>query len=223
MSSQSQTNFRPVSLTDRGDETVAVVSAWTGVLREFRNHLSDIAATANDLHADLPAGLADRLDDALAETRRSVDALTALVALTEASLQADRPVICDLGGVLERAVQLAVPAVSQQASVVVERGERAGIKNRGSMLECLLAILVVDLAQARAEDGAQSPRVILRAESTRGSLSIEIEIEGVAPAAARTKESLESWRLALAHQLAGKLGARIFPQLEDATYVVQFR
>lgn len=215
MSSQSQTNFRPVPLTDRGDQPGAVLSAWSGVLREFRNHLTDISSSANDLQGELPQALAHRLSDALSETERSLDGLTALIALADASL-GERSVICDLGGALERAVHLVAPAIGQRASLVVERGERAGIKNAGSMLECLLAMLVLDLAQARAAAPAPPPRVILRAESARGSLSIEIESDGLIP-------TESSWRLALAHELAGKLGARILPQLEAATYIVQFR
>jgi hypothetical protein len=87
------------------------------------------------------------------------------------------------------------------------------------MLECMLALLVVDLAQARGVDAGKAPCVSLRAEAIRGSLSIDVESDVVAPTEA---SSNPSWRLTLAHQLAAKLGARILPQIE-AAYVVQFR
>jgi hypothetical protein len=114
-------------------------------------------------------------------------------------------------GALTRAAHLASPS-----ALVVER---AGTKDAAAALECLLAMLVLDLAQSRDAQAGQ-PGVSLRVETARGSLSIEVESEGVAPI--HTGQAA-SWRLTLAHELAGKLGARILTNLEPAAYAVQLR
>jgi hypothetical protein len=114
-------------------------------------------------------------------------------------------------GALNRAAHLASPA-----ALIVER---AGTKDAASALECLLAMLVLDLAQSRGLRAGQ-PGVSLRAQTAHGSLSIEVESEGVVPSQAA------SWRLTLAHELAGNLGARVLSNLsnsEPATYAVQLR
>jgi hypothetical protein len=177
MSSQSQTNSRRVSPTDRVDEPAAAFTAWSGALSEFRNRLTELA-----VDGDLPDGL------------------------------------------LAHAAQLASPKLGRDADVVVERAEAHAA---GAALECLLAMLLLDLAEARAADAAlPAPRVSLRAQSASGSLSIEIESEGLEPSdfsESSDSSTSPSWRLALAQELAGKLGARILPQLQPASYAVQFR
>lgn len=218
MSSPSNNAIRPDPVEDHGDELPPVVAVWNGILREFRNHLTVIMAAADELRAEMPPAIAFQMGDALGETERSVEGLSALVALVDAAVRTVEPTICDLDGVFQRAIRLATPSVGRRVSLSVAPGDRAGIKNRGSALECLLAALIVDLARAGARDGVddRSPRVSLRAEATRASLAIEVESDGARPAAG-------SWRLLLARELASKLGATILPQPEPAAYVVQFR
>lgn len=126
-------------------------------------------------------------------------------------------------GLLAHAAQLASPMLGRGtgAEVVVDRAEAHAA---GAALECLLAMLLLDLAEARGADAARpTPRVSLRAQSASGSLSIEIESEGLESSESSESPASPSWRLALAQELAGKLGARILPQLQPASYAVQFR
>ena len=160
------------------------------MLQEFRNHISGLAAAVGETDGDLQG-------------------LTSLLALVDASLRTVDPIISPLDEVVTRAVSLAAPALGP-VSVTTRVGPRTGIKNCGSALECLLAALLVDLA------GGSVTRLRLRADSTRGSLEIEIDSDGLRPA-------LDSWRFLLACDLAAKLDATITAPPEVASYVVHFR
>jgi len=214
-SSSSLLSIPPDSLAERTPDSISDVSVWNGILHEFRNHLTVLMAAANELRAETPPALALQIGEALGETERSVEGLTSLVALIDASIRTVDSLVCNLDDVLARAVRLAAPAVGRRVTLQVRRGnDRTGIKNRGSTLECLLAALVVDLA--RAGGHGRAPTVTLEAISCRGSLAIEIESDGAPPAAG-------SWRFLLARELAAKLGSSIHSQRDASAYVVQFR
>jgi hypothetical protein len=119
-------------------------------------------------------------------------------------------IISNLDDVVARAVSLAGPALGASVAVTTGVGARTGIKNCGRALEHLLAVLMVDLAQAPATN------VRLTAEVARGAL--EIEIEGDGP-----RSPLGPTRFALACDLAGRLGASISASPEAASYLVRFR
>jgi hypothetical protein len=157
---------------------------------------------------------ADRADEpGAAFTAWSAAASEFRNRLADLSAEGDLP-----DGLLAHAAHLASPVLGRDAEVVVDRAEAHAA---GAALECLLAMLLLDLAESRGADAAlPPPRVSLRAQSASGSLSIEIESEGLEPA---EPPAPERWRLALAQELAGKLGARILPQLQPASYAVQFR
>jgi hypothetical protein len=201
---------------------------WNGILHEFRNHLTVLTAVTSELRAEIPPALALRVGDALCETERTVQGLTSLLALVDASVRAVEPLICELGGVVDRAIRLAMPAAGRRVSITAAVPRQAGVRNCGAALECLLAAVLVDLARAHVQhlqlDGqnheiARSPRIRIDAEVGRRGLAIYVESDGARPAPG-------SWRALLAAELAGKLGATLVRPsdgAEGAVYVVQFR
>jgi hypothetical protein len=222
------------TLGDLREEQPAFAPVWTGILHEFRNHLTVLMAVATELRSEIPPALALQVGEALGETERNVQSLMSLLALVEASVRTVDPVIADLDDVVERAIRLAAPAVGRRVSITAELGRRSGIRNRGSALESLFAALIIDLARARGVATASNdlgpevarPRhVRLRVDITRGSLSVDLESDGPRPAPA-------SWRFLIASDLAEKLDAKITSTStststsspsDPATYTVHFR
>jgi len=211
------------------------VPVWNGILREFRNHLTVLVAATSELGAEIPPALALRVGDAVCETERNVQGLTSLLPLVDASVQTFEPLICPLGDVVERAVRLAAPVAGRRLSITTHVPREVGVRNRGAVLECLMATLIINLAGAdlaradlaRAElarataagggaELARSPRLRVDAELGRRGLAIEIASDGARPDAG-------SWRFLLAMDLAAKLDATLVSQPEVAAYVVQFR
>jgi len=202
-------------------------------MRSTQNLFSDSAA-ADD-------AAADRIDPAspvwirfLDEFRnnpmgRKVRGLTELVALVDASndLSTDpvESIVAPLGGVVDRAVRLAVPVSGRRTAIVVNVPKAAGVRNRGTALEGLLAALIVDLATAHAAatdvsaecDLAGTSLVRVDAELDRRGLAIEVSCDG-----ARLDTSSPSWRFSLAGQLAAQLGATLTIAPEVSTYVLRF-
>ncbi|HVR03220.1 MAG TPA: hypothetical protein VMT47_13875 [Polyangia bacterium] len=193
-------------------------------MREFRNHLTVLVAATSELGAEIPPALALRVGDAVCETERNVQGLTSLLALVDASVQSFDPLICSLGEVVESAVRLATPATGRRLSITTHVPREGGVRNRGAVLECLMATLIIDLARAdlaRATaipgvEPARSPRVRVDAELGRRGLAIEIASDGARPDAG-------SWRFLLAMNLAAKLDATLVSQPEVAAYLIQFR
>jgi hypothetical protein len=220
------------TLGDLREAQPSFAPVWTGILHEFRNHLTVLMAVATELRSEIPPALALQVGEALGETERNVQSLMSLLALVEASVRTVDPVIADLDGVVERAIRLAAPAVGRRVSITAELGRRSGIRNRGSALESLFAALIIDLARARGVATASNdlgpevarPRhVRLRVDITRGSLSVDLESDGPRPAPG-------SWRFLIACDLAEKLDAKITSTStstsspsDPATYTVHFR
>jgi hypothetical protein len=218
------------------------VPVWNGILQEFRNHLTVLMAVTSELRAEIPPALALQVGDAVVETERNVQSLTALLALADASVRTVEPLISELGEVVDRAIRLAAPAAGRRVSIVANVPRRAGVKNRGSALECLLAALLVDLARSSLARGssrpvqrvqldgkdheiAHAPRIRIDAEVSRNGLAIYVESDGPRPAPG-------SWRSLLAADLAAKLDATLTASTEPASsagggevaaFVVQFR
>jgi hypothetical protein len=206
------------------------LTVWNGFLHEFRNHLTVLMAATSELRAEIPPALAWKVGDAIFETERTVQGLTALVGLVDASLHTVEPVIAPLGDVVDRAVRLAAPAAGRRTAIAAQVPRELGVRNRGSALEGLLAALVVDLAKSHAgarrnggagDGGSDGPhaRVRIDADVGRRGLAIEIACEG----AHMDASSSSSWRRALATDLALKLDAALTVHPEDAAYVVQLR
>ena len=145
-------------------------SAKSMLMKSTQNLFSDSAA-ADDAAADRidPASpVWHRFLDEFRNnpTERKVRGLTELVALVDASNDVStEPIVAPLGGIVDRAVRLAVPVAGRRAAIVVNVPKTAGVRNRGTALEGLLAALIVDLAAARAECD-------LAAAAGRGSCSV---------------------------------------------------
>jgi len=233
ISSNSTRTSLTESPADRAFDAHRFVPVWNGILHEFRNHLKVLVAATSELGAEIPPALALRVGDAVCETERNVQGLTSLLALVDASVQTFEPLICSLGGVVDRAVRLAAPAAGRRLSITTHVPREVGVRNRGAVLECLMATLIIDLARAdlaradlaRADlarapaaggvEPARSPRVRVDAELGRRGLAIEIASDGARP-------DFGSWRFLLALDLAAKLDATLVFQPEVAAYVVQF-
>jgi hypothetical protein len=229
ISSNSTRTSPSESPADHAFDAHRFVPVWNGILHEFRNHLTVLVAATSELGADIPPALALRVGDAVSETQRNVQGLTSLLALVDASVQTFEPLICSLGQVVDRAIRLAAPAAGRRLSITTHVPRGVGVRNRGTVLECLMATLIVDLARAdlaRADlarasaaegvEPARSPHVRVDAELGRRGLAIEIASDGARPDAG-------SWRFLLAMDLAAKLDATLLSQPEVAAYVVQFR
>jgi Pentapeptide repeats (8 copies) len=240
ISSNSTRTSPSESPADHAFDAHRFVPVWNGILHEFRNHLTVLVAATSELGAEIPPALALRVGDAVCETERNVQGLTSLLALVDASVQTFEPLICSLGEVVDRAVRLAAPAAGRRLSITTHVPRAVGVRNRGTVLECLMATLIVDLARAdlaradlaranlaRADlarasaaaegvEPARSPRVRVDAELGRRGLAIEIASDGARPDAG-------SWRFLLAMDLAAKLDATLLSQPEVAAYVIQFR
>ena len=200
-----------------------VSPVWNGFLHEFRNHLTVLMAATSELRMEIPPVLALRVGEAVFETERNVQGLTSLVALLDASMRTAEPVIAPLGDVVDRAVRLAKPSMGRRAEIVPNVPRAAGVRNRGTALEGLLATLIVDLAKSHASAGASSndpcgssPTVRLDADAGCRGLAIEVACDGA-------RLDAGSWRLALANDLADKLDATLSVAAEASAYVVQFR
>ena len=202
------------------------LTVWNGFLHEFRNHLTVLMAATSELRAEIPPALAWKVGDAIFETERTVQGLTSLVGLVDASLRAVEPVIAPLGEVVDRALRLAAPAAGRRTTIAAQVPREVGVRNRGSALEGLLAALVIDLAKShvggRADIGSEigrQARVRIDADVGRRGLAIEIACEG----AHMDASSSSSWRRALATDLALRLDAALTVHPEDSAYVVQLR
>jgi hypothetical protein len=213
------TRERPIAVArheiggDREDELHRLVPAWTGILHEFRNHLTVLLAAATEIRIALPPAVEGEVSEALAETEWNVQRLNGLIGFVDAAIRDGSPVVVELDDVIERALRLAAPAMGRTA-VSVHKDRRVGVPNRGSALEALLAALLIDLVRTerRTRTDERRLQIDIRADVSRTAISISIESNGRRPPS-------DSWRLALSSDLAARLGATLDP-IED---VVGFR
>jgi hypothetical protein len=198
---------------DRDGQLHQLVPAWNGILHEFRNHLTVLLAAATEIRVALPFDAGREVAEALAETEWNVQRLNALVGFVDAALRDGGPVVADLDDVIERALRLAAPAMGRTA-VSVHKERRIGVPNRGSSLEAVMAALLIDLVRTDRRTRVEERRlqIDIRVEASRTSLALAIESSGHRPPP-------DSWRFALAVDLASRLGASLEP-LDD---VVGFR
>ncbi len=198
---------------DRDGQLHRLVPAWNGILHEFRNHLTVLLAAATEIRVALPVDAGRGVAEALAESEWNVQRLNALVGFVDAALRDGGPLVADLDDVIERALRLAAPAMGRTA-VSVHKDRRVGVPNRGTSLEALLAALLIELVRTerRTRTDERRLQIDIRVEASRTMLALTVESSGHRPPP-------DSWRLALASDLAGRLGASI-DALDD---VVGFR
>jgi len=188
-------------------ELLRLVPVWNGILHEFRNHLTVLLAAATEVRAAIAPAVTAEITEALSETEWNVQRLNALVGFVDAAIRDGAPMVADLDDVIDRALRLAAPTLGS-AAVSFRKERRLGVGNRGSALESLLAALIVELARS---EGLQ---IDIDAESSRGSVVLEIESNGRRP-------SVTSWRFVLASDLAARIGATVTTRAEGAGYTVR--
>jgi len=223
ISSKSTRTLPADSSANQGEDSRRLVPVWKGFLHEFRNHLTVLMGATSDLRAEVPPAVSPEVDVAICEAERTVAGLTSLATVMDASMLNTEPLIARLGEVVDRAVRLAVPFVGRRASITTNGPRDLGVRNRGSALESLLAVLIVELARSqdttRSSDlasPAASPRVRIDAEVGRHGIAIEVVGDG-------SRLDSSSWRLDLATELAMKLDATLTAHPDIGAYVVQLR
>jgi len=140
--------------------------------------------------------------------------MNALVAFIDAALRGGPPIVSDLDQVIERALRLAAPALGRVA-VSFNKPHRIDVRNHGTALECLISGLIIELARsgARTQDPTHRQQIDVFADVGRGTTVLEIESSGLPPNA-------DSWRIALASDLAARIGASLTTPPASAGFVV---
>jgi hypothetical protein len=207
---------RPNLLKNMGSDLGEFVPIWSGILHEFRNHLSQMLTATTEIRTATPPPTAvPEITRALAETEWNVRRMSALVAFVDAAIRGGTPATSDLDAVIERALRLAAPALGRVA-VSFDKPHRIDVRNRGTALECLIAGLIIELARVGSEtlDPSCRQQIDVFADVGRGSTVLEIDSNGLSPSPA-------SWRVALAHDLATRIGASVTTPAASAGFVVR--
>ena len=193
-----------------------LVPICNGILHEFRNHLTLLTAATTEVRtvASSPT-VVPEISQALSETESNVQRMTALMMFIDAAVQDGTPETAELDQVIERALRLAAPALGRVA-VSFNKPHRIQVRNRGTALECLIAGLIVELARAGSEtrDPIYRQQIDVFADVGGGGIVLEIDSSGRRPAAG-------SWRVALARELAARLGASVTTPAAGAGFVVR--
>jgi hypothetical protein len=213
---------RPNLSKRMGSDARDLSPLWIGVLREFRNHLGQLAAATAEVKAlTLSSAVVPEIAPALHATEWNTQRLNALVAFIEAAVRGGPPATVDLDQVIEGALRLAAPALGRVA-ISFDKPHRIDVRNRGTALESLIAGLIVELAQAGAKSTDPSYRLQIDVHANlgigigagRGAIVLEIDSSGLRP-------SSGSWRVALAHDLASQIGATVSAPPDFAGFVIR--
>jgi hypothetical protein len=198
-----------------GSDVGEFVPIWSGILHEFRNHLSLLSAATTEVRQVTPSSVVPEISQALFATEWNVQRMHALVAFLDAAVRGGGPATADLDEVIERALRLAAPALGRVA-VSFNKPHRIDVRNHGTALECLISGLIIELARAgtRTSDPAHRQQIDVLADVGRGATVLEIESSGLPPNA-------DSWRVALAHDLARRIGASLTMPRATAGFIVQ--
>ncbi|HXU01969.1 MAG TPA: hypothetical protein VN903_13445 [Polyangia bacterium] len=200
--------------SDLGD----LVPICNGILHEFRNHLTLLSAATTEVRAGAasPAAVPD-ISQALRETESNVQRMTALMAFIDAAVRDGATAAADLDQVIERALRLAAPALGRVA-VSFNKPRSIRVRNRGTALECLIAGLIVELARAGCDtrDPIYRQQIDVFAEvgAGRGDTVLEIDSSGRRP-------TQGPWRVALACELAARIGASVTTPASGAGFIVR--
>jgi hypothetical protein len=141
--------------------------------------------------------------------------MSALVAFLDAAVRGGPLTTVSLDQVIERALRLAAPALGRVA-ISFNKPRRIDVRNLGTALECLIAGLIIELARTgtKTADPTSRQQIDLFADVGRGAAVLEIDSSGLRPSAG-------SWRVALAHDLAARIGASITAPAASAGFVVR--
>jgi hypothetical protein len=190
---------------------------WSGIVHEFRNHLALLAAATTEVKAVTPSSVVPEISQAVMKTEWNMRRMDALLAFVDAAVRGGAPSRMALDQVIEGALRLAAPALGRVA-VSFDRPHRIEVRNRGTALECLIAGLIIELAQAgtATTDGRSRQQIDVHAQVGVGhdATVLEIDSSGLRPRAG-------SWRVALAHDLASQVGASVTAPAAFAGFVVR--
>ncbi len=197
-------------------ELGVLVPICNGILHEFRNHLTLLSAATTEVKAvTWSATAVPEISQALTETESSVQRMTALMAFIDTAVRGGAPNTIELDAAIERALRLAAPALGRVA-VSFNRPGPIRVRNEAAALECLIAGLIVELARAGMDtrDPIYRQQIDVFADVGDGAIVLEIDSSGRRPAAG-------SWRVALARELAARLGASVTTPAAGAGFVVR--
>jgi hypothetical protein len=197
-------------------ELGVLVPICSGILHEFRNHLTLLSAATTEVKAvTVSPTTVPEILTALTETESNVQRMTALMAFIDAAVIGGTPETVELDGVVERALRLVAPALGRVA-VSFNKASAVRVRNVGAALECLLAGLIVELARAGMEtrDPIYRQQIDVFTDFGRGAIVVEIDSSGRRPAAG-------SWRVALARELAMRIGASVTAPAAGAGFAVR--
>jgi phage gp36-like protein len=207
---------RSNSSKDMGSTLGDLVPICNGILHEFRNHLTLLTAATTEVRtvASSPT-VVPEISQALSETESNVQRMTALMMFIDAAVQDGTPETAELDQVIERALRLAAPALGRVA-VSFNKPHRIQVRNRGTALECLIAGLIVELARAGSEtrDPIYRQQIDVFADVGRGAIVLEIDSNGRRPSAG-------PWRVALARELAARIGASVTSPAAGTGFIVR--
>jgi len=200
-----------------GSEASLVAPVWSGLLREFRNHLASLAAATAEVKAMTPSSALPEIAPALQKTELNVQRMNALATLIDAAVRGGAPATVDLDKVIEGALRLAAPALGHVA-VSFDKPHRIDVRNQGTALECLIAGLILELAHAGCKSADPSYRQQIDVHAHvgvgRGDVVLAIDSSGLRPGPG-------SWRVALAHDLASQIGATVTAPAALAGFIVR--
>ena len=198
-------------------QTSDAAPIWSGILHEFRNHLSLLEAATTEVKAVTLSSVVPEISVALLKTEWNMQRMSALVTFVDAAVRGDAHTTTDLDKVIEGALRLAAPALGRVA-VSFDKPHRIDVRNRGTALECLIAGLILELAQAgtRTPDPRYRQQIDVHAHAGQddGATVLEIDSSGLQPRPG-------SWRVALAHDLATQIGATVTMPAAFAGFIVR--
>jgi len=198
-----------------GSEFGQGLPIWNGVLREFRNHLALLAAATDEVKALTSAPAVPEIARAVVDSERTVQRMLALVAFIDAAVRVGGPSTATLDQVIERALGLAAPALGPVA-VSFNKPRRIDVRNRGAALECLIAALIIELAHVGSQTITSTTRQQIDVFADVGGDATVLEIES-----GSLRPGPGSWRVALAHDLATRVGASVTAPAASAGFLVR--
>ena len=212
----------PEHLGADGPDPLRFASVWSGVVHEFRNHLTLLLAGTTEVRAGLPASVAADLVETLDDMEGSVQSINALLGALDSAMKEGDQLLCEVDVVIERALAMAAPTLGG-VNITVKKSRPAAVKNLGTAVECALSALLTDLA--RASDFRRRgpslvpmvpPQIRINVQAERGSLTIEVESSASTPPPS-------SWRLSLATYLAARVGCTLERLPTRPAFVFRFQ